>query len=500
MNAGQVLSGVSLKSTLPPDFASLQVAGLAYDSRQVAGSYLFFAFPGARADGRAFAQAAVGKGAIAILSELPRPADFSSAVPWLEVEHGRRALATAGRNFYHAPDERLGLTGVTGTNGKTTTTYLIDSILRAAGRVTAMIGTIEYHIAGKVLPAVNTTPESLDLYRIFDELLSLGGGQVGEPCATMEVSSHALMLQRVYGFRFHTAVFTNLTQDHLDFHETMENYFAAKRMLFEDNGGRPPLFAVINRDDEYGARIEPAPATETWWYGLGPNTNLRARHIDSSFKGLKFDIQAGKQRIDIASPLIGKINVYNILAAAGAALTYGLSPAEIAHGVGECKGVPGRFERVDEGQPFAVVVDYSHTSDALRNALTVARTLGPKRVITVFGCGGDRDRTKRPLMGRAAGELSDFVILTSDNPRSEDPLLIMNDANIGLQHTESKHVLEPDREAAIRRAIQEARAGDFVLIAGKGHETYQIFKDRTIHFDDREVARKVLREFGYPKA
>jgi UDP-N-acetylmuramoyl-L-alanyl-D-glutamate--2,6-diaminopimelate ligase len=498
MNAGQVLSGVSLKSSLPPELASLQVGGLAYDSRQSAGGFLFFAFPGARTDGRVFARAAIENGAIAVVSELPRPEDFSSAVPWLQVEHGRQALAAAGRNFYHAPDERLGLTGVTGTNGKTTTAYLIDSILRAAGRITAMIGTIEYHIAGKVLPAVNTTPESLDLFRIFDEVLREGAGKSVN--ATMEVSSHALALGRVYGFRFHTAVFTNLTRDHLDFHETMENYFAAKSLLFESNGGRPPLYAVINRDDVYGARIKPTPGTETWWYGLGPNTNLRARHIDSSFKGLKFDIQAGKQRIDIASPLIGKINVYNILAAAGAGLSYGLEPAVIARGISQCTGIPGRFERVDEGQPFAVVVDYSHTDDALNNALSVARTLGPKRILTVFGCGGDRDRTKRPLMGRVAGEMSDFVILTSDNPRSEDPLQIMNDANVGLQHTESKHVLEPDREAAIRRAVEEARAGDFVLIAGKGHETYQIFKDRTIHFDDREVARKVLREFGYPKA
>jgi UDP-N-acetylmuramoyl-L-alanyl-D-glutamate--2,6-diaminopimelate ligase len=497
MTVEQVLSGVSLQSVLPPDLASTQVGGLAYDSRQVGERYLFFAFPGARADGRTFAQAAVDRGAIAVLSELRRPDGFSSIAPWLPVEHGRQALATAGRNFYRIPDEKLGVTGVTGTNGKTTTTYLIDSILRAAGSITAMIGTIEYHLAGKVLPAVNTTPESLDVFRILDELLLEAGPHPA--FATMEVSSHALALGRVYGFRFHTAVFTNLTRDHLDFHETMENYFAAKRLLFESNGGRPPLFAVINRDDDYGKRIKPASETEAWWYGLGPDANLRARHIDSSFKGLKFDIQTGKQRIDISSSLIGKINVYNILAAVGAALSYGVSPDVIARGIKQCHGIPGRFERVDEGQPFAVVVDYSHTDDALRNALTVARGLGPKRIVTVFGCGGDRDRTKRPLMGKVAGELSDFVILTSDNPRSEDPLQIMNDANVGLQRTESKHVFEPDREAAIRRAIEEARAGDFVLIAGKGHETYQIFKDRTIHFDDREVARHVLKEFGYPK-
>jgi UDP-N-acetylmuramoyl-L-alanyl-D-glutamate--2,6-diaminopimelate ligase len=496
MNAEQVLSGVRLKSAIPPELAATPVGGLAYDSRHVGERYLFFAFPGARADGRAFAQGAVERGAIAVVSELPRPEAFSSAIPWIQVEHGRQALAVAGRNFYRSPDEKAALTAVTGTNGKTTTTYLIDSILRAAGSVTAMVGTIEYHIAGKVLPALNTTPESLDVFKILDELLLLSGHQPA--MATMEVSSHALALGRVYGFRFHTAVFTNLTRDHLDFHETMENYFAAKRLLFESNGGRPPLYAVINRDDDYGKRIKPAAETETWWYGLGPDANLRARHIDTSFKGLKFDLLAGRQRIDIASPLIGKINVYNILAAVGAGLSYGLDADVVARGIAQCLGVPGRFERVDVGQPFAVVVDYSHTDDALRNALTVARGLGPKRILTVFGCGGDRDRSKRPLMGKAAGELSDIVILTSDNPRSEDPLQIMNDASVGLQRTESKHVFEPDRGAAIRRAIEEARAGDFVLIAGKGHETYQIFKDRTIHFDDREVARSVLKEFGYP--
>ncbi len=514
MNGEQVLSGVSLKQPLPSEVAISEIGGLAYDSRRVGEKFLFFAFPGAKNDGRAFAQAAIDRGAVAVVSDSPRPEGFAAAIPWIQVDHGRHALATAGRNFYGCPDEQLGLTAVTGTNGKTTTTYLIDSILRAAGGVTAMIGTIEYHLAGKVLPAVNTTPESLDVFRIFDELLHTGGthaSMCAAPSApmsaapsapmfaTMEVSSHALALGRVYGFRFHTAVFTNLTRDHLDFHETMENYFRAKHLLFESNGGRAPLFAIINRDDEYGKRIKPAAGVETSWYGLGPDASLRARHIDSSFKGLKFDIQAGKQRIDIDSRMIGKINVYNILAAAGAGLSYGISPDVIARGITQCPGIPGRFERVDEGQPFAVVVDYSHTDDALRNALAVARGLGPKRILTVFGCGGDRDRSKRPLMGKAAGELSDFVVLTSDNPRSEDPLQIMNDANVGLQRTESKHVFEPDREAAIRRAIEEARAGDFVLIAGKGHETYQIFADRTIHFDDREVARKVLKEFGYPK-
>jgi UDP-N-acetylmuramoyl-L-alanyl-D-glutamate--2,6-diaminopimelate ligase len=371
---------------------------------------------------------------------------------------------------------------------------LIDSILRAAGRTTALVGTIEYHLAGRVLPAVNTTPESLDLVRLFAELERQGGTHV-----TMEVSSHALALGRVYGLHFHTAVFTNLTRDHLDFHGTMENYFAAKQMLFAGAGGPPPPFAVLNRDDEHARNIKLHPKTKLLWYGLGQNANLRARHISSGFQGLRFDIQYGKKRIPIESPLVGKINVYNILAACGAALSYDIDEATVSRGIAHLPAVPGRFERVDEGQPFIVVVDYAHTDDALRNVIAVARGLNPERVITLFGCGGDRDRTKRPLMGQAAAEASDFVVLTSDNPRSEDPIAIMNDALVGIRRTDVPHVIEPDRAAAIARALKEARAGDAVILAGKGHEPYQILKDKTIPFDDREVAREVLRGFGYKK-
>jgi UDP-N-acetylmuramoyl-L-alanyl-D-glutamate--2,6-diaminopimelate ligase len=352
------------------------------------------------------------------------------------------------------------------------------------------------------LPAVNTTPESLDLVRLFAELERLGGGHA-PLSATMEVSSHALELGRVYGLRFHTAVFTNLTRDHLDFHGTMEAYFAAKQQLFAppDTAGHgpAPLFAVLNRDDEYARRLKLHPKTEVIWYGSGSESNLRARHISSGFQGLKFEVQHGKTRFAIESPLIGRINVYNILAACGAGLSYGIAPDAIARGIANLRAVPGRFERVDEGQPFVVVVDYAHTDDALRNVIAVARALNPKRVITLFGCGGDRDRTKRPLMGQAAAEASDFVVLTSDNPRSEDPLAIMNDALVGIRRVDVKHIIEPDRAAAIARAIDEARSGDIVILAGKGHEPYQVLKDRTIPFDDRAVAREVLKGYGYHK-
>jgi UDP-N-acetylmuramoyl-L-alanyl-D-glutamate--2,6-diaminopimelate ligase len=492
MNLGEILSGVALLQPLAPDLAPAPVAALEFDSRRVSPQSLFFAFPGSKADGRQFAADALAHGASAVVSESPAPPGLAG--PWIQVAHGRQALSLAARNFFHRPDERLSLTGITGTNGKTTTAYLIDSVLRAAGLTTAMIGTIEYHLAGRVLNAVNTTPESLDLLRLFSQLETAGGTHV-----TMEVSSHSLALGRVYGLNFHTTVFTNLTRDHLDFHGDMEAYFAAKQLLFEGAGGAPPRVAALNRDDAWARRIRVHPKTELLWYGLGPDAALRPRHIASGFNGLRFDLQYGKQRFPIESPLIGKINVYNILAACAAGLSYGLSPEVVARGIANLKAVPGRFEQVDEGQPFVVVVDYAHTDDALRNVISVARALNPKRVITLFGCGGDRDRAKRPLMGQAAAEASDFVVLTSDNPRSEDPLAIMNDALVGIRRFDVPHVVEPDRQAAIRAALDEAREGDIVILAGKGHETYQVLKDKTILFDDRAVAREVLKGYGYRK-
>jgi UDP-N-acetylmuramoyl-L-alanyl-D-glutamate--2,6-diaminopimelate ligase len=490
MTVQEVLCGVGLKSPLPAELGPAAVQGLEYDSRRVGREFLFFAFQGQRADGRAFAQEARQKGALAVLSELPRPEGFEGY--WIEVERGREALALAARNFYGRPDERVELIGITGTNGKTTTAYLVDSVLRAVGQRTALVGTIQYQLAGKSVTAVNTTPESLDLFRIFAELEQQGGRY-----ATLEVSSHALALERVYGMQFHTAVFSNLTRDHLDFHRTMEEYFAAKCRLFEGAGAAPPRFAAINHDDPYGRRIRLSPDTEAFWYGLENGAAVRAANISGGFEGLRFEVHCGQEHFPVASPLPGRMNVYNILAACSAALSCGIEPETIARGIAECRGVPGRFEKVEEGQPFLVVVDYAHTDDALRNLILVARTLNPKRVITLFGCGGDRDRAKRPMMGEAAGELSDFVVLTSDNPRSEDPLAIMNDALVGLRRHDVPHAAQPDREKAIRRAIEEAQPGDIVLVAGKGHETYQVLKERSVPFDDREVARRILRGFGY---
>jgi len=490
MTLGEILAGVRLKAPLSPQLSQIRLEGLDYDSRRVKPGFLFFAFAGSRTDGRQFARNAVERGAVAVASESSAPDGF--AAPWIEVAHGRQALALAARNFYRQPDERIALTGITGTNGKTTTSFLIESILRAAGKTTALVGTIEYHLAGRVLPAVNTTPESLDLNRLLADLEKEGGTH-----AVMEVSSHALALGRVYGLRFHTAIFTNLTRDHLDFHHTMEDYFAAKQLLFSGVGAPPPCWAVLNRDDEWCRRVTLAPGTEVLWFGLGQGATVRARHISSNLQGLRFEVHGPKVRFTVESPLLGKINVYNILAACCAGLSYGLAPETIAEGVAQCRAVPGRFERIDEGQPFGVVVDYAHTDDALRNSIAVARGLEPRRIITLFGCGGDRDRSKRPLMGQVAAENSDLVVLTSDNPRSEDPLAIMNDALVGIRRTDVTHIVEPDRATAIARAIKEARPGDIVILAGKGHEPYQVLKDKTIDFDDREVARGVLRGFGY---
>jgi UDP-N-acetylmuramoyl-L-alanyl-D-glutamate--2,6-diaminopimelate ligase len=490
MTLEEILKGVAPTRDLPAETAGRQVAGLDYDSRRVGKDYLFFAFAGAHVDGRRFACQARDRGTLAVVSEASRPDGYDG--PWIQVPHGRRAMALAARRFYGAPDERLGLTGITGTNGKTTTAFLLDSILREAGRITALVGTIEYHMAGRVLPARNTTPESLDLYRIFHELEAVGGSH-----ATLEVSSHALDLGRVHGIHFHTAVFTNLTQDHLDYHVTMERYFAAKLALFEGQDAPPPRFAVINADDPYGSRISPAPTSEALTYGIDSDARMRASRIVAGFSGLKFDVDEGGNKYQIVSPMTGRINVYNILAACAAARSYSIGVEAIQRGIAACRLVAGRFEPVEEGQPFMVVVDYAHTDDALRNVIRTARGLNPRRVITLFGCGGDRDRNKRPKMGEAAAELSDLVVLTSDNPRSEDPLDIMNDALVGLRRHDVQHIVEPDRARAIRKALEAAETGDIVILAGKGHETYQVLKDRTIPFDDRVVAREALREMGY---
>lgn len=472
------------------------VRGLEYDSRKVKPGDVFVAMKGESSDGNQFIDQAIAAGAVAIVtdsaSQNPR-----EGVAWAQVPDGRRALARLSANFYHRPAEKLAITGITGTNGKSTTTFIVESILTAAGRKSALVGTIEYHVAGKILPAPHTTPEALELNRMLADALGHGATE-----AVMEASSHALAQQRVYGIPFDVAVFTNLTRDHLDYHHTMEEYFASKKILFEGCGTEPPRATVINTDDEYGQKlllISRKRSAQVLTYGL-VRGDIRAEKVEITPRGTRFDLVMPGDKLALFSSLIGRVNVYNILAAAGAAYARGCPHEAILKGVETLARVPGRFERVDCKQPFTVVVDYAHTDDALRNLIALAREFVQQtrgRVITLFGCGGDRDRAKRPLMGEAAGKGSDFVVLTSDNPRSEDPLAIINDAMVGLQRSGTKYKVEPDRRKAMGLAISEAGPGDIVLIAGKGHEKIQVTREGSVPFDDVEVSRQVLKQAGY---
>jgi UDP-N-acetylmuramoyl-L-alanyl-D-glutamate--2,6-diaminopimelate ligase len=471
------------------------IAGLDYDSRRVRPGWCFVAIRGETSDGNQHIDGALHAGAVAVVSDSlpPRP-----EVAWAQVPHGRRALARLSANFYGRPAERLSISGITGTNGKTTTAFILNAMLRAAGRKAALVGTVEYRIGDEVLPAPHTTPEALELNQLFARALEAGCTE-----AVMEVSSHALEQQRVYGVPFDVAVFTNLTRDHLDYHGTMEEYFASKTVLFTGSGTEPPRAAVINVEDQYGRRLIKLlrKQQELITYGIDGG-DFRAKDVTIATSGTKLTLVTPTGEYPVWSPLLGRVNVLNLLAASAAAYARNVEPKAIVMAADELAQVPGRFQRVDVGQPFTVIVDYAHTDDALHNLTAVAREFlaqrgGPGRVITVFGCGGDRDRSKRPLMGAAAGAGSDFVVLTSDNPRSENPLDIMNDALPGLQRSSTRYTLEPDRAKAIGLAIHEAEAGDIVLIAGKGHEKVQVTAAGVIPFDDIEIARNALRHNGY---
>ncbi|MGH9711004.1 MAG: UDP-N-acetylmuramoyl-L-alanyl-D-glutamate--2,6-diaminopimelate ligase, partial [Candidatus Acidiferrales bacterium] len=469
MNLKELFSSADIRAIAGS--ADADIRAIAYDSRKVTPDAIFFALQGEKEDGNRYVPDALERGAVAVASEQARPAGLAKNVAWVEILPGaqRRVLATVGAKFYGQPANALRLLGVTGTNGKTTTTYLIDSILRAGEEKTGLIGTIGYRTPRGSRDAINTTPESLDLQQMFAEIRDEGGSAV-----VMETSSHALAMDRLWGCHFAAAVFTNLTRDHLDYHKTFEEYFAAKRRLFEGTGAGPADVAIVNTDDPYGHRLENL-AARTLTYGLKNGAQITTKKYPLAFSGLEFTAQTPAGKIEVQSKLVGKINVYNILAAIGAGIALEIPNAAIERGICEIESVPGRFERIAEGQPFLVIVDYAHTDDALRNLISTARELCPEnRIITLFGAGGDRDRTKRPLMGEAAGNLSDMVVLTSDNPRSEDPLRIINDVLVGLQKTGKKYRVEAERGKAIEIALDEAQPGDIVLLAGKGHETYQV--------------------------
>jgi len=487
-----LLEGV--EAVVPAGADDLDIRQVACDSRKVQPRALFFALHGAKADGNTFIRDAVSRGAVAIASEDAPPATMPTSVAWIRVTHARKALAITAANSFGHPSAALQLVAVTGTNGKTTTTSLVDAIIKASGAKTGLFGTIAYHTPLGDYPAPNTTPESVDLQGFLAEIRDAGGRY-----GVLEASSHSLAMDRLWGCHFAAAVFTNLTREHMDYHKTFEDYFAAKLRLFEGTGAGAPDVAVINTDDEYGKRLA-GLAKNVVTYGLDSGAQLTTKKFHLTFSGLSFTAQTLNGKIEIESSLVGRINVYNILAAIGAAQALGLSNEIIASGIRNLKNVSGRFQPIAMGQPFLVVVDYAHTDDALENLIRTARELNPKgRIITLFGCGGLKDRTKRPVMGEVAGRLSDLTILSSDNPKSEDPLKIISDIVVGLQKTHGKYMIEPDREKAIGLAIDEARAGDILLLAGKGHENYQILADRTLEFDDREVARRALRERGFDK-
>jgi UDP-N-acetylmuramoyl-L-alanyl-D-glutamate--2,6-diaminopimelate ligase len=492
MKLSSVLQRVERQTPGLGAVADLDVRQVTCDSRKVKAGALFVAIPGVATDGVLFAKDAAARGAVATLSAVAAPADWGGAAAWIQVAEPRKALAITAANFFGRPAEALRLVGVTGTNGKTTTTSLIDAIVRASGAKTGLFGTIGYRTPRAEYPAPNTTPESADLQEFFAEVRDEGGTH-----AVLEASSHALALDRLWGCHFAAAVFTNLTRDHIDFHKTFEAYFEAKKKLFEGSGAGAPDVAVINTDDEWGKKLA-GIAKKTLTYGLTNGSDLKAKKFPLSFQGLNFTAQTPNGAIQVQSPLVGRINVYNILAAIGAGIALEFSNETIEAGIRNLQSVAGRFQRVDQGQPFLVVVDYAHTDDALENLIRTARELNSKgRIITLFGCGGSRDRTKRPIMGETSGRLSDLSILTSDNPRQEEPLKIISDIIVGMQKSGGKYLIEPDRAKAIRLAVEEARAGDIVLLAGKGHEDYQVFADKTIHFDDREQAREALRDRGF---
>jgi len=479
------------------DAAGLEqgITGVQYDSRQIGPGNIFVCIQGYRTDGHLYIEEALSKGAVGLVIEK----DISPApgIPFARVNSSRLALALMSANYYDHPGEDLTLIGVTGTNGKTTTTHMIEAVLGAGGGLTGIIGTICNKVGEESLPVERTTPESLDLQCLLAKMKAARVKTV-----SMEVSSHALSLQRVAACPFDVGVFTNITQDHLDFHRDMEEYLAAKMLLFESLGRdrikERPCYAVINSDDEAAPRIINCTRAPVITYGIHSKADVKAEQVRLTSEGSSFVVFHSKGDFPIITHLPGEFNVYNSLAAISVGLREGIAVDAIREAIEKMKGVPGRFEVVDEGQKFTVVVDYAHTPDGLENVLKTARRIAGGRLITVFGCGGDRDAGKRPVMGRISGERSDYTVITSDNPRSEDPKKIEEQIEAGLRRIENaRYTVITDRRQAIRHALLRAGEGDFVVIAGKGHETYQVVGSAVLPFDDRQVAREILvKEIG----
>ncbi len=463
------------------------ISGLAMDSRRVMPGNLFFALPGRRADGNSFIDEAIQRGAVAIVAE-KIPSGTAVRVTYLQVPDARRALALIAQRYFNFPDKSIDLVGVTGTNGKTTVTNLIKHLLSTSAQRVGLIGTVHYDLGARVVPSYRTTPESLELYGMLAQMREAGCRQ-----AAMEVSSHGIDQHRVLGMQFGVAVFTNLTRDHLDYHQSMEAYFEVKSRLFNGGSGPVPCAVAINLDDPYGRQLAAAtpPHVKVITFGESAGATVRAEHIRLNFKNTALRLVWPEGSIEIESPFIGRYNVSNLLAAFAACYALGRDPAVIAARLRSFGGVPGRMERIEEGQPYNVLVDYAHTDDALRNALGMLRAITPGRLFVVFGCGGNRDRTKRALMTGAAQEFADFTWATADNPRSEALSQIFSDMQAGVKHAD-RITFIVDRRYAISLALDAAREGDCLLIAGKGHETYQEFADTIVPFDDRQVARELI--------
>ena len=475
----------------PAESPEAEISGIAYDSRKVRNGYLFAAIRGARTDGNLFVDQAVRRGAGAILSENPKPSAFPR--PWIRVEQGRRALAQAAANYFGHPTRDLCLVGVTGTNGKTSTAYLLESILRTGGSPVGLISTISYRTPGWSAPAGLTTPESLDLQELFRRFQQNGCRQV-----VMEVSSHALDLNRVFASRFEAAVFTNLSPEHLDYHESMDSYYLAKKQLFVDTGYGPPEVSIVNVDDIWGKKLAGSIPGRCLTFSLNRPAEFGVLECRSGWRGMQIRLRIHEEDLVVRTPLLGSFNLSNLVAAAAAASSLGVGRDALRDGIEACPPIPGRFEQIDCGQSFQVIVDYAHTPDALQNVLAAARELGSRRVLVLFGCGGERDRAKRPAMGSIAERHSDWVMLTSDNARGEDPMAILAEIQAGFRF--DRHEVEPDRREAIRRLFARAESGDVVILAGKGHEVGQQEGGRVRPFDDRQVARAVLREMDYGDA
>ncbi|MFB3894899.1 MAG: UDP-N-acetylmuramoyl-L-alanyl-D-glutamate--2,6-diaminopimelate ligase [bacterium] len=474
---------------------AVQITGLAHSSTMVQPGYLFICIEGYKTDGHRYAPQAIEKGAVALLVT-KEVSGISKEIAQVKVPDTRVAEAFLAARFYDYPTRKMPVIGITGTNGKTTTTYLIESILQQAGHQPGIMGTIAYRYAGKFIAAKNTTPSALELNQMMAQMVDSGCDYL-----VMEVSSHSLAQGRVEGIDFDVGIFTNLTRDHLDFHVTLEEYLKAKCLLFVKLGEgfdkKYPKFAVVNMDDQYATQVIAASTVPVVKYGVSADADIRASNIIQTPQGLHFDLTTPLGKTEIQLQLSGYFNVYNAMAAAAALSKTEITIDQIKRGLESLSNVPGRFQSIDCGQDFVAIVDYAHTDDALLNLLKSARQLTSQKLIVVFGCGGDRDRGKRPKMGEIAAKLADYSIITSDNPRSEDPARIALDVEIGIKRVISdldKYKIVLDRKLAIATAIGMAKKGDVVVIAGKGHENYQVFADRTIHFDDSEVATEILKQ------